>query len=187
MEISVVFSLRVGIVRPMPHDITPRAYQYTKNQVNACRWASKRRSERESAAGLALVRAAMTFDPARGRCFESHAFEIVKQHLYKLLAKETSGNGGFNNRMRPMLGGDPEPTESQPLPGDKMELSQEYSRCTSAIARLSPRNGLCFMWWLFDGMTYEAIGHQFGVTKQRIEQIIKHSLDELRMMLRINR
>ncbi|MCO1335150.1 sigma-70 family RNA polymerase sigma factor [Microbulbifer sp. OS29] len=57
---------------------------------------------------------------------------------------------------------------------------QAYSRVLEAILGLPPRAGTAFRFHRFEGMTYQAIAEQMGISKESVKELIQRALVRVR-------
>ncbi|WP_444931723.1 RNA polymerase sigma factor [Microbulbifer sp. SSSA002] len=59
---------------------------------------------------------------------------------------------------------------------------QAYTRVREAILRLPPRAGAAFRFHRFEGMTYQAIAEQMGISKESVKELIQRALVKIRQV-----
>ncbi|AWF82076.1 hypothetical protein BTJ40_15255 [Microbulbifer sp. A4B17] len=57
---------------------------------------------------------------------------------------------------------------------------QAYTRVLEAILGLPPRAGAAFRFHRFEGMTYQAIAEQMGISKESVKELIQRALAKVR-------
>ncbi|WHI49144.1 sigma-70 family RNA polymerase sigma factor [Microbulbifer sp. VAAF005] len=60
---------------------------------------------------------------------------------------------------------------------------QAYARVLEAILGLPPRAGAAFRFHRFEGMTYQAIAEQMGISKESVKELIQRALVKVRQVV----
>lgn len=145
----------------------------------------------EQEAMYCLSLAASQYQPERGR-FSTYATVCLRRHLARLLDKLLHGQGGFERRIRLVHNQDDlEQHSGNAQHGsvcDAVSLDGIVSDGTvrwSVICRiLGGRDSAILRERIEQGRTLKEIGRRYGVSRQRIRQIVTRSTAKLRRYLR---
>lgn len=147
---------------------------------------------------LGLMRAARLFDPELGVKFSTYASIWIRSHMQKALdkAKPRSKNRAGKAPERAHLSLDKTvregeletyhdivPDPNAPNPEAIAAANQAKTRLRKAIAGLPKQQERRVMTRRMRGDTFEAIALDFGVTRQRIQQIEAKAIERLRKAL----
>jgi len=140
----------------------------------------------ESVGYTALMRAAATYDPARGAAFSTFAIRLIRQQLGETLkraaaiplspsldaptraAEATDGQGGARGTLGEIVGDPGANTEDRALA--PMVPQQEAVALWALVWRTLPERQACILWWHYaEGLTFREIGQRLGgITRQAV-------------------
>jgi RNA polymerase sigma factor (sigma-70 family) len=140
----------------------------------------------ESVGYSALMRAAATYDPARGATFSTFAIRLIRQRLGETLkraaaiplspsldaptraAEATDGQGKALGTLGEMVGDPRANTEDRALA--PMVRHQETAALWALVWRTLPERQACILWWHYaEGLTFREIGQRLGgITRQAV-------------------
>jgi RNA polymerase sigma factor (sigma-70 family) len=136
-------------------------------------------SEAFGDACVALVRAALAFDPERGLQFSTLAVRACNNAVLDGLRQRT----GWRRRERDKLHfhaiGD---TDHECTARSEIDVQEIVRDVHAAIDKLPERNSYIVQRRL-EGATLETIGAEVGLTKERVRQIWLQSLEMMRVVL----
>jgi RNA polymerase sigma factor (sigma-70 family) len=140
----------------------------------------------ESVGYSALMRAAATYDPARGATFSTFAIRLIRQKLGETLKRAAAlpqslsldaptRAAGATDRQGPGIGTLGEivsdagtNTEDRALA--PMVRQQETAALWALVWRTLPERQACILWWHYaEGLTFREIGQRLGgITRQAV-------------------
>ena len=149
------------------------------------------RDEFTQEAGLAVLIAAVKYDPARHNAsWPGFAAQSVRWALSRYLQKLAERRRRFPEA-RPVVDDDGEKTNAVEYVGGDPDPTQDPARAAvaararAAVAALPPRQRQVVKARYLEvpGRTLEAVGGELGVTRERVRQIEVGAFEKLRTML----
>lgn len=143
-----------------------------------------------------LIRAAQTFDPARGIRFSTYATNGIRFALKRVWQELYDSRG--NPRRRPWLLTDldlPEDDDTgtdlwsqllardDPDQGERLDLTEEVARVKRALRRLPLRERLVLRLRFLRGLALRETAGRIGVSFERVRQLQAQALERVRQKL----
>lgn len=129
----------------------------------------------------ALCRAARLFDPSRGFAFSTYAmnaiFRSVSGARKREYRKEVAG------RREPVFEGFMETVVGDSDTVEDVAQSEAWQRVQDALLQLPLRAQYIIQQRFFGSRTLEQVGNTVGVSKERVRQIQRDSIEQLRELL----
>ena len=119
----------------------------------------------------ALTYAASLFDPDRGVPFEAYATMVIRQRLGAMVTLWRRARRFLGRLPRPAPDEDPWEAEARPGP-DVSTTTATHDFCDRVRDLLPPRLYLVLQLHHGEGKTLEEIGTRFGVSRQRIRELV---------------
>ena len=176
--------------KPTGRPLTPEQQALALTCLPAChRYAgdyAQSQEDREdllSLAHLALTNAARHFDPNRGFKFSTYAINAIKHAMHSEFARRTRKSRTGTRVSMSHLPQDTLPClmrPDDPLGVDaRDEIEVKLQKVREAIRNL-PERDLEIVRLKMSGATLKDIGEQFGVSKERVRQVILQCVDRIR-------
>jgi RNA polymerase sporulation-specific sigma factor len=137
----------------------------------------------EQLALLALWRAAEAFDPGRGVKFAAFAWELISWRLLHALRASRHTHWLASGRMEPWPRSETGELDVEDHRGQEQRLEdQEQAERLLNGLRAREREMLALRFGLVDGRawSFPQIGERFGLSWQRVDQIVQAALQRLR-------